>query len=125
MNLRTTFAIDPSKFKISYNTPVMFIGSCFASEIGNKMAEGKMSVHINPSGVVYNPVSVGKTIDIILKNKIFTENDLHKYKGVNLSFSHYTDFNSEVSSKTLNKINSATSEAHRFLKHARVLFITF
>ena len=67
MNLRTTFTIDPSKSKISYNTPVMFIGSCFASEIGSRLAEGKMEVLINPSGVVYNPVSVGNTIDFIFK----------------------------------------------------------
>jgi hypothetical protein len=125
MNLRTTFTIDPSKSKISYNTPVMFIGSCFASEIGSRLAEGKMEVLINPSGVVYNPVSVGNTIDFILKNKIFTGEDLYNNKGVNLSFLHYTDFSSEDTSGTLDKINSATQKAHHFLKSARFLFITF
>jgi hypothetical protein len=125
MNLRTTFDIDPSKSKIRYNTPVMFIGSCFSSEIGTKMAEGKMEVLINPTGVVYNPVSVGNTIDIILENRIFTESDLYIYKGVNLSFSHYSDFTSEDQSIALNKINSSTRNANNFLKQARFLFITF
>jgi hypothetical protein len=125
MNLRTTFTINTSKCRISYNTPVMFIGSCFASEIGSKMVEGKMTVLINPSGVVYNPVSVSNTIDLILENRIFTEDDLYKYKGANLSFLHYTDFTSEDASRVLNKINSATKKANRFLKQARFLFITF
>lgn len=125
MNLRTTFTIDPSKSKISYNTPVMFIGSCFASEIGSTMAEGRMDVLINPSGVVYNPVSVGSTIDLILKNRMFTHEDLYNYKGMNLSFLHYTDFSSEDSSRALDKINTSTSKAHQFLKKARFLFITF
>ena len=125
MNLRTTFTIDPSKSKIGYNTPVMFIGSCFTSEIGTKMAEGKMEVLLNPSGVVYNPVSVVNTIDIILENRIFTKNDLSIYKGVNLSFSHYSDFTSEDPSIALDKINSSTGKANNFLKHARFLFITF
>jgi hypothetical protein len=125
MNLRTTFTIDPSSDKISYKTPVMFIGSCFASEIGSRMAEGKMEILINPSGVVYNPVSVGNTIDIILENRIFTEDDLYKYNGVNLSFSHYTDFTSEDATSALNKMNSVTRKAHLFLKKARFLFITF
>jgi hypothetical protein len=125
MNLRTTFAIDPSTSKINYNTPVMFIGSCFASEIGSRMTEGKMPVLINPAGVVYNPVSVANTIDLILGNRIFTGDDLYNYKGVNLSFLHYTDFSSEDTSRVLDKINSATQKAHSFLKKARFLFITF
>jgi hypothetical protein len=124
MNLRTTFTIDPSKSKIDYNTPVMFIGSCFASEIGSKMAEGRMAVMINPSGVVYNPVSVANTIDTILENRIFTEKDLYIYKGISLSFFHYTDFASETITTTLNRINSSTASASSFLKQARYLFLT-
>jgi hypothetical protein len=125
MNLRTTFTIDPSKSKINYNTPVMFIGSCFASEIGSRMADGRIPVLINPSGVVYNPVSVGHTIDLLLEDRVFTTSDLYKYKGVNLSFLHYTDFSSEDVSRTLNKINSSTQKAHLFLKQTHFLFITF
>lgn len=124
MNLRTTFPIDPSKKKISYNTPVMFIGSCFASEIGSRMEEGKMEVLINPAGAVYNPVSVANTVDIILEKRFFTEKDLHVYNGINLSFSHYTDFSSPDPAKTLEKINSSTLKAHDFLKHSNFLFIT-
>jgi hypothetical protein len=125
MNLRTTFNIDPSKNKINHSTPVLFIGSCFASEIGARLAEGKMKVLINPSGVVYNPVSAGNTIDIILENRVFTESDLYKYKGTNLSFYHYTDFTSDVASKAIDKINYSTRIANNFLKQARYLFITF
>ena len=42
MELRTTFRIEPSKDKITYNDPVMFIGSCFASSMGAQMAVGRM-----------------------------------------------------------------------------------
>ena len=125
MNFRTTFNIDPSDNKIDHYTPVMFIGSCFASEIGAKMSEGKMKVLINPSGVVYNPASVGNILDIILENKTFTESDLYKYKGTNISFYHYTDFTSEDSYRTIEKINSATIKANNFLKQTSFLFITF
>jgi hypothetical protein len=125
MNFRTTFTIDPSDDRIDYNTPVMFIGSCFATEIGNKMREGRMKTLINPTGVVYNPVSAGNTIDIILKKKNFGLKDLHSFNGMNFSFSHYTDFSSEDPSRVLNKINLSTETAADFLKQARFLFITF
>jgi hypothetical protein len=125
MDLRTTFTIDHSRDRISYNTPVMLIGSCFANEIGNKMIEGKMDVLINPAGVVYNPVSVANTIEMLVENKIFETKDLYSYKGISLSFSHYTDFTSDNAEQLVAKINSATEKAARFLKRARILFITF
>jgi hypothetical protein len=125
MDLRTTFKTDPSKYKINHSTPAMFIGSCFAAEIGAKMAEGKMDVLINPSGVVYNPVSVANTLDIILEKRVFTHDDLYLYNGICLSFSHYTDFSSDNPSVVLNKINSSTNKANQFLKRAGFLFITF
>jgi GSCFA family len=125
MNFRTTLNIDPSDNKIDHYTPVMFIGSCFASEIGAKMSEGKMKVLINPTGVVYNPASVCSTLNIILENKVFTESDLYKYKGINISFYHYTDFTSEDSSRIIDKINSSTRKANKFLKQAGFLVITF
>jgi hypothetical protein len=125
MDLRTTFTIDPSRDRLDYNTPVMFMGSCFATEIGNKMSEGKMNVMINPAGVVYNPLSVGNTLGILLDNKIFGSNDLYKYKGVSLSFSHHTEFSSENESQVISKINSATDKAVHFLGRSGFLFITF
>jgi len=71
MELRTTFPIVPSAVKINYQTPTVFIGSCFASEIGKQIEEAKFKVLINPSGTVYNPVSVANTLEFIIKNKSF------------------------------------------------------
>lgn len=125
MELRTTFNIEPSPDKITYSDRVMFIGSCFASSIGSQMEMGHMPVMINPSGSVYNPVSVCNTLETITKEKEFTLEDLHFHKGMYLSFYHYTDFSSEDSSTVLKKINIKSKEASDILKQARFLFITF
>jgi hypothetical protein len=125
MELRTTFSIEPSKDKITYNDRVMFIGSCFASSIGSQMEIGHMPVMINPAGAVFNPVSVCNTLDTITKGKEFLLDDLHFYDGTWLSFYHYTDFSSDDSSNVLEKINRKTKEALDFLKRARFLFVTF
>lgn len=125
MNFRTTFEIEPSKQKVDYSTPVMFIGSCFASEIGNMMSAGKMKVNVNPAGTVFNPVSVLNTLDLILKNKQLNKRDLYNYKGTFLSFLHYSSFNSENPEKAVKNINESTAAAHTFLRKAGFLFITF
>lgn len=125
MNLRTTFKIDPAPVKINYHTPVMFIGSCFASEIGKQMSDGRLPVLINPSGAVYNPISVSKTIEFIISDKKFTEENLYNNKGEYLSFNHYTDFSSDNKDKCLSRINDITHKAHEFLSNASFLFVTF
>jgi len=124
MELRTTFQIDPPVEKITYNDPVMFIGSCFASSIGTQMGEGRMPVMINPAGAVFNPVSVCNTLDTIIREKEFRIEDLHFYDGTWLSFYHYTDFSSDDPSKVLEKINRKSREALDFLKSSKFLFIT-
>jgi hypothetical protein len=125
MELRTTFSIEPSDEKITYNDKVMFIGSCFASNMGSQMELGHLPVMINPAGTVFNPVSVSNTLDIITGKKEFFSDDLHFHDGNWLSFFHYTDFSSDDRSKVLQKINSRTAKASEFLSKAKFLFITF
>jgi len=103
----------------------MFIGSCFASTMGSKMQMGRMPVIINPSGAVFNPVSVCNTIDTILSQEEFIKEDLYCHEDTYLSFYHYTDFSSDDPEKVLEKINKNSKEAYAFLKSARFLFITF
>jgi hypothetical protein len=125
MELRTTFKIEQFPFKITYNDPVLFIGSCFASEIGSLFQKGKMPVVINPAGTVYNPVSVSNTLDIILSDKKFTNDDLLFYNGNWLSLLHYTDFSSDNSETVLEMINRKSEETLKFLHGAKHIFITF
>jgi hypothetical protein len=125
MELRTTFNIEPSSDKITYENPVMFIGSCFASSIGSRMLAGRMPVMINPAGAVFNPASVCQTIENIISEKVFVPEDLYCHEGTYLSFYHYTDFSSDDPVKVLDKINKSSNDALNFLKKAKFLFLTF
>jgi hypothetical protein len=125
MDLRTVVNIEASRSGITYNDPVMFIGSCFASYVGMQMKSGKMPVLINPSGTVYNPVSVLNTLELITSGRRFTAADLSFHDGLWFSYDHYTDFSSDDQSKVLDRINSSATDAARFLEKAGYLFITF
>jgi hypothetical protein len=125
MELRTTFSIPPSERKITYSGKVMFIGSCFATSIGRQFETGHLPVMINPSGTVYNPVSVLNTLDGLAGGRKFTLEDLYNHKGTWISFSHYTDFSSEDPGHLLERINTRSEEAAEFLAGAGFLFVTF
>ena len=103
----------------------MFIGSCFAKSIGSRFELGRMPVMINPSGTVYNPVSVCKTLDTICGGGKYDPDSLYKHQDSWISFDHHTEFSSGNSEELLEKIKSKSEEAMEFLTGARFLFITF
>ena len=57
MNLTSSVSIEKSEFGISHKTPVFLIGSCFTEYIGKKLVENKFDAFINPSGIIFNPIS--------------------------------------------------------------------
>lgn len=125
MQLRTVINPETSQDRISYDTPVMFTGSCFAGEMGEMLADGRMKVMVNPSGVLYNPVSVARQFEVLTSQYIYGHDDLISYQGRYISFDHGTAFSDRDPEKVLEKINSSAAEAGEFLRHAGFLFVTF
>ena len=62
---RTIVEVSKSANKISYETPVMFIGSCFTENVGNKMLDLKFPAVVNPFGILYNPISVANLTALV------------------------------------------------------------
>jgi uncharacterized protein (UPF0332 family) len=125
MEFRTKIERLPSKEKIGYSSPVMFIGSCFADDIGRQFLNGKMNVLINPFGVLYNPMSAARALELIMEGTQFRKEDLNFFDNRYLSFYHDTSFSSSNYEISLEKINNSISEAHNFLRSATNLFVTF
>ncbi|PKP17945.1 MAG: hypothetical protein CVU05_14600, partial [Bacteroidetes bacterium HGW-Bacteroidetes-21] len=54
MEFRTKISFNPSPLKADYNTPMLFIGSCFSDNVGRTLSDRKFPVLSNPFGVLYN-----------------------------------------------------------------------
>jgi len=124
-SFRTEIFLKKSTFTVDYHKKSIFIGSCFTKNIGSKLLENQFPVLINPFGVLYNPLSVQKALEIIIHKTEFTENDLHFRNDKWFSFDHHSSFSAPDKKEVLKKINSKIDEAHSFLKEAESLFITF
>lgn len=122
---RTEVEIEPSKYKINHKTPVMFLGSCFADNIGAMLVEKKFPVCVNPLGVIYNPMSVKQSLDILINRKKFQKQDLYKFNNQWISFYHHSRFSSPGMNTALEKINGGIEKGADFLKSTKFLFITF
>lgn len=62
MEFRTIVDIPESPWKIGPCERMLFIGSCFADNIGKRFAEEKFRTVVNPYGVMYNPASILHTV---------------------------------------------------------------
>lgn len=63
MEFRTKVNIQKAPFAILPCERVLFVGSCFANNIGQKFADEKFRTVINPFGTMYNPASILHTIE--------------------------------------------------------------
>ncbi len=69
MEFRTIVDIEDPGFRIGPCEEMLFVGSCFATEIGHRFQEEKFRAVVNPYGVMYNPASILHTIERWKDNK--------------------------------------------------------
>ena len=62
MEFRTPVTITLAPFAIEPRERMLFVGSCFADNIGRRFVDDKFRATVNPYGVMYNPASIMHTV---------------------------------------------------------------
>lgn len=65
MEFRTIVDIPTPEFTIEPQEKMLFVGSCFADNIGKRFVDEMFLARVNPLGVMYNPASILHTIQSI------------------------------------------------------------
>lgn len=65
MDFRTIVDIPTPEFTIEPQENMLFVGSCFADNIGKRFVDEMFLATVNPLGVMYNPASILHTIQSI------------------------------------------------------------
>lgn len=63
MKLQTEVDIEKSEFKIKPTDKILFVGSCFAENIGRRLTENQFDAVVNPYGTMYNPTSILHSVE--------------------------------------------------------------
>ncbi len=124
MDFHLAFTPKPFDIKINHQHNLLLIGSCFTEQIGTKLANHKYSVVDNPNGILFNPVSITKSISSYIENKQYNESDLFYQNESWNSWEHHSRFSNPDKEKCLTNINESQTEAYEFLKNADWLLIT-
>ena len=63
MQFRTIVDIPRPAFSIAPCEEMLFVGSCFADNIGRRFKDEMFRATVNPFGVMYNPASILHTVE--------------------------------------------------------------
>ena len=124
MDFHLEFSPQVFNTRINHQQKLLLIGSCFTEQIGGKLALHKFSVLDNPNGILFNPISIAKTINSYIANKQYGEADLFYQNECWNSWEHHSRFSHPDINECLRLINGSQSKAHHFLKNADWLLIT-
>lgn len=86
MVLQTHVDIEKGSFELMPSDRLLFVGSCFADNIGGRFKEHYFHATVNPYGVMYNPASILHTVERLMADEdnaydiaVFTLGTNHVY----------------------------------------------
>lgn len=124
MQFKTTIDVPHASFEISHAHKGMAIGSCFTTNIGNRLLAAKFPILVNPLGTVYNPVSIAQTIDLLLGEIPFDEQQIFFANDVWQSYYLHTSFSSVEKHEVIQSFNKVKNEFSEKFQSIDYLFLT-
>lgn len=115
MELVTKLTVKPMEHRIVYGDKVLFLGSCFAEEVGKICRGLGFAAEINPFGTLYNPMSIASSIDRMSSNRLFTLDEVVRVSDeFYCTFSHNSDFWDVSPQRLLERVNNALDRVSEF-----------
>ena len=125
MKLLTEISINPLEQTIHYGDGLLFLGSCFADEVGGICRGLGFDAMVNPFGVLYNPVSVANAVHRMANGRPFAHEEVIRTgEGYYCTFSHNTTFWQPTEEALLEYVNASLQAAHEHFQNARWIIIS-
>ena len=124
MEFHLSYHPKPFETGISHEQKIFLIGSCFTEQIGNKLAMHKFRTFENPNGILFNPVSICRSVASYISGRQYTEGDLFYQNECWNSWDHHSRFSDPDKVQCMERINRSQSGAHVFLQQADWLLVT-
>jgi len=124
MKFLTEIPIKPLNQKISYQSKIVSIGSCFAVNMSEKFKQFQFQHTVNPFGILFHPQAIENLFKFALEDKIFTEADIFLHNEIWSSFDAHSDLNELEEDEVLLNLNTKIREFKTNLETASHLVIT-
>ena len=124
MKIRTNLKFPSYPFKISYDEHILSIGSCFSTNIAQKLTTLKYNVIQNPCGVTFNPASIFSTIKSIIRPDTLLQDSFVLHNGLWSHTNCHGSYNNPDKNVVYSSIKASLQSAHQALPHISKVFLT-
>lgn len=124
MKFRTEIELRPYARRIGYADRLLALGSCFAEEVGQRLADAKFRIAVNPSGVLFNPLSIVRTLRRYRDGRPATKEELQHADGRWFHYDFHGSLSGGTADEALARIDAAVAEGARALREASVVLLT-
>lgn len=125
MILQTEIKIQPLEQAVRYGDGLLFLGSCFADEVGGICKGLGFNAMVNPFGVLYNPFSIANAIHRLQSGNPFSHNEvICTGEEFFCTFSHNTEFWNPSEEGLLQQVNQALETAHNHFEEAKWVIVS-
>jgi len=124
MEFRTEIEVAPARFKISTDSKIMTVGSCFSEVIGGQLTDNKIQCLCNPYGTVFNPSSIFKLISHSLQNQPVFKHLFLENNGIWQHYDFHSKFYGNSKEELERELNTTHKNVNHFLRKANFLVIT-
>lgn len=125
MMFQTEIKIQPLEQTIRYSDGLLFLGSCFADEVGSICKGLGFNALMNPFGVLYNPFSIANALHRLHTGIPFAHNEVIRAGGeFYCTFSHNTEFWNPSEEALLSHVNRALEEASAHFRQAKWMVVS-
>lgn len=120
MKLTTPVEIRPLDKRLTYKDSILFVGSCFADEMGRRCTERYFDTRVNPFGVLFNPCSISDCLGLLEGYGInaeqcsFIPDDVIETVGGFCSFHHHGSMARPTAQEFLDNANKVLADASDF-----------
>ena len=131
MQFRTTIELKPFDRRIDHSQPILSLGSCFASNVAERLSRAKFCVTSSPTGILFNPESIAATLDRFDavargdNGALPATEDLAYGNERWFSYDFHSDFSATDATDALAAMQEAVRHGAQALKDAQVVILTF
>ncbi len=124
MKLRTNIDKSELAHRIGYQDRILAIGSCFAQSIGERLARSKFSISVNPTGVLFNPLSITASLARLHAREYISIEELSQGALGWYHLDFHSSLNGQTEQQALEQINRAITEGAETLESANWVILT-
>lgn len=111
--------------KISHDSHLWTIGSCFADNIGDRMLSEGFNIEVNPLGTLYNPLSILTSISNLATGRQYSPTDFFPHEGKYRSFDFHSIFSRATPELAAEFVNSRLNELREKFQQLSTIILTF